>query len=131
MATRTGLLAMKQITECIPIVTVSDIAKSMSFYTDTLGFRIDFDAGEVSGLLHGNVLIYLIAESSENKRKPAGSANLCFMVDEVDELYERCCAAGSEVLVKPGDRVYGQRDFAISDRDGNVLVFACGLASQV
>ena len=70
-----------------------------------------------------NVLIYLIAESSENKRKPGGSANLSFMVDEVDELYERCCAAGSEVLVKPGDRVYGQRDFAISDCDAQKVGF--------
>jgi len=29
------------------------------------------------------------------------------------------------VIVEPGDRDYGQRDFAIRDPDGNVLVFGC------
>ena len=70
-------------------------------------------------------MIYLIFESSENRRLPAGTANLNIMDDEVDDLFERCREAGAEVLVEPGGRVYGQRDFAISDRDENVLVFAC------
>jgi len=29
------------------------------------------------------------------------------------------------VIVEPGDRDYRQRDFAIRDPDGNVLVFGC------
>ena len=120
---------MQHISECIPIITIAEMERAKAFYSGVLGFRIDFDAGEVAGLLHGNVMIYLIAESSEHQRQPAGSANLNFMVDEVDGLYERCREAGVEVLVEPGDRVYGQRDFAIRDADGNVLVFACGSGS--
>lgn len=116
---------MNQINECIPIVTVSEIDQSKAFYAETLGFHVDFDAGEVAGMLHGNVMIYLISESSENRRQPAGSSNLNFIVDEVDDLFARCREAGAEVIVEPGDRPYGQRDFAIRDRDGNVLVFGC------
>jgi len=52
------------------------------------------------------------------------------MVDEVDELFSRCHEAGAEILIKPEDRAYGQRDFAIKDPDGNVLVFACGLDTR-
>ena len=120
---------MEQIKECIPIVTVSRIEQSKTFYTETLGFKVDFDTGEVAGLLHGNVMIYLVSELSENRRQPAGSANLNFLVDEVDELFCRCVESGAEILVIPEDRTYGQRDFAIKDSDGNVLVFACGLGT--
>jgi len=59
---------MNQITECIPILTVSEIDRAKAFFTEILGFSIDFDTGEVAGLLHGNVMIYLISESSENQR---------------------------------------------------------------
>lgn len=107
------------------MITVSAIDESKAFFLETLGFRIDFDAGEIAGLLHGNVMICLISESSENRRQPAGTANLNFMVDEVDDLFERCREAGAEIVVQPGDRPYGQRGFAIRDSDGNVLVFAC------
>ena len=116
---------MNRISECIPIITVSSVDEAKLFYTDALGFRVDFDAGEVVGLLHGDVMIYLISDASANRRQEAGTANLNFMVDEVDDLFEQCRAAGAEVLVEPGDRSYGQRDFAIRDHDGNVLVFGC------
>ena len=120
---------MTTVSECIPIVTVSDINSSKEFYVETLGFKVDFDAGEIAGLLHGSVMLYLIDQSSENQRQPAGSANLSFMTDEVDELCERCRRAGAEVFVEPDDRPYGQRDFAVRDRDGNVLVFACAVSA--
>lgn len=42
--------------------------------------------------------------------------------------------ANAEVIIEPGNRPYGQRDFAIKDADGNVLNFACdvrqGLSSH-
>ena len=120
---------MKQIKECIPIVVVSRIEQSKTFYTETLGFTVHFDTGEVVGLLHDKVMIYLVSELSEHRRQPAGSANLNFLVDEVDELFCRCVESGAEILVNPEDRTYGQRDFAIKDSDGNVLVFACGLGT--
>ena len=116
-----------KISECIPIVSVSCIETAKSFFVDLLGFTVDFEVDAVVGLLHGSVLIYCIAENSENNRQPAGSANLNFMMDEVDELYSRCLAADVEILVEPDNRTYGQRDFAVRDQDGNVMVFSCGL----
>ena len=116
-----------KISECIPIVSVSSIEAAKSFFVDLLGFTVDFEVDDVVGLLHGSVLIYCIAENCENNRQPAGSANLNFMVDEVDELYSRCVAAHVEILVEPDNRTYGQRDFAVRDQDGNVMVFSCSL----
>ncbi len=118
---------MKNINECIPIVSVSSVENAKVWFSELLGFRLDFDAGDVIGLVHGEILKNCIAESSHNNRQPAGSANLNFFVDEVDELYAKCVAAGVEVSVEPEDRSYGQRDFSIHDPDGNVFVFACSL----
>jgi catechol 2,3-dioxygenase-like lactoylglutathione lyase family enzyme len=121
---------MKTITECIPIIPVNDLTRAQGFYAETLGFSVDFDFEDVVGLLHGSVLIYLISAASPNCRQPAGSANLNFLVDEVDELFDRCKEADTTILVEPEDRPYGQRDFAVKDPDGNVLFFACGLEEQ-
>jgi catechol 2,3-dioxygenase-like lactoylglutathione lyase family enzyme len=113
--------------ECNPIITVSDITAAKSFYVDVLGFSVDFDTGEVLGLLKDDVLILLISQDSENVRQPPGSSNVSFLTSEVDQLYRNCVAANAEVLVTPGDRPYGQRDFAIRDPDGSVLSFGCAL----
>ena len=116
-----------KISECIPIVSVSSIEAAKSFFVDLLGLTIDFEVDAVVGLLHGSVLIYCIAENSENNRQPAGSANLNFMMDEVDELYSRCVTAHVEILVEPDHSTYCQLDFAVLDQDVNVIVFSCGL----
>ena len=113
--------------ECNPIVTVSDVTAAKRFYVDVLGFSVDFDAGEVLGLVKDEVLILLISQDSENVRQPPGSSNISFLTDEVDLLYGNCAVANADILVEPGDRPYGQRDFAVRDPDGSVLSFGCAL----
>ena len=105
------------------------IDNARKFYVDVIGFSIDFDAGDVVGLLKDEVLIMLISEKSENVRQPAGSSNVSFLTYEVDALYDRCVAARADILVAPGDRPYGQRDFAVKDPDGSVLNFGCAVTS--
>ena len=126
---------MKVVNGCIPVLTVSSIEQARSLYVDVLGFSVDFEfspdgAGQGSvtkfvGLLHGDVMIHVIEESSDKARQPAGSGNISLFVDEIDELFTSCRRNGVTVIVEPGDRVYGQRDFAIRDDDGNVLTFGC------
>jgi catechol 2,3-dioxygenase-like lactoylglutathione lyase family enzyme len=111
--------------DCNPIITVSDIQEAKNFYIDVIGFDLDFDSGDVIGLVNSNVLILLIDQESENVRQPPGSSNISFLTDEVDSLFSRCASAKVDVIERPADRPYGQRDFAIRDRDGNVLNFGC------
>lgn len=119
---------MSELKECIPIITVRDPKQAAKFYVDVLGFRLDFEVGApafVTGLLKDSVQVMLVGANSMHVRQPPGTANLSFVADEVDALYSACRAAAVEVIVEPGDRDYGQRDFAVRDPDGNVLVFAC------
>ena len=113
--------------ECNPIITVRDLDVAKQFYVEVLGFSLDFDAGDVLGLLKDEVLVLLIDRASENARQPPGSSNISFLTDEVDSLHAKCASAGVAILVVPEDRSYGQRDFAVRDPDGSVLSFGCVL----
>ncbi len=119
---------MTRFQDCIPIVTVRDRERSQQFYVGVLGFTLDFETGApglVSGLYKDAVQLMLIGAESPNARQGPGTANVSFFTDEVDDLFAACRDAGAEVLVEPADREYGQRDFAVRDPDGNVLVFGC------
>lgn len=119
---------MARLVDCIPIITVRDVARATRFYVDVLGFTLDFETGApdfVAGLFKDEIQVMLIGSTGVNVRQEPGTANLSFFADEVDELFSTCRDAAAEVIVEPGDRDYGQRDFAIRDPDGNVLVFAC------
>jgi len=110
-----------------PVLTVERLADATAFYCGVLGFQLDFDAGDVAGLVRDGVLVLLIDAESPNARQAAGSGNVSFLTTEVDALHRRCRTAGADIIVEPGDRPYGQRDFALRDPDGNVLVFGCAL----
>jgi catechol 2,3-dioxygenase-like lactoylglutathione lyase family enzyme len=119
---------MAQFKECIPIITVRELEEAKDFYVDVLGFRLDFEAGApdfVAGLFKDAVQVLLIGADGANVRQKPGTANINFFTDEVDELFAICRESGVEVVIEPGDRPYGQRDFAIRDPDGNVMVFSC------
>ena len=121
---------MAQFRDCTPIITVSDLAKAKGLFVDTLGFGVDFETGPpgfVTGVVKDSVQVMLIGADGVNARQRPGTANVSFLTDEVDELFEACRTAGIEVIVAPADRDYGQRDFAIRDPDGNVMVFGCPL----
>jgi uncharacterized glyoxalase superfamily protein PhnB len=38
---------------------------------------------------------------------------------DIDALYERCAAAGADIMDKPHDTDYGSHDFALRDPEGN------------
>ena len=111
-------------TSLTPIFSVSDLSKSIEFYTKTLGFQIDFIYGEpqfYAGLFKDNVKLHLV---SKNLRQPAGSGNLSILTNEVDDLYEKLVDSKVEIIVPPDDRDYDLRDFSCKDLDGNIIVFS-------
>ena len=121
---------MANFQDCTPILTVRDLERAKRLFVDVLGFRLDFEVGApdfVAGLFKDSVQVMLIGADGVNVRQAPGTANVHFLTDEVDDLFSTCREAGLEVLVEPGDRSYGQRDFAVRDADGNVLVFGRAL----
>ena len=116
----------------VPIFAVSDMTESKAFYVENLGFEIDFVYGDpefYAGLIKDDLELHLIADSSPNAKQPAGNGYLSILTDEVDDLCQKLIAADIEILVPPGDRDYGLRDFNIEDPDGNVLIFSTPVKS--
>ena len=109
-----------------PILTVRDVSRSIDFFVNALGLKLDFVYGEPSfyaGLYSTELEINIINENYSNARQPAGKSNLSILVDEVDNLYNNLKERGVEILIAPEDRDYGLRDFSCTDPDGNIFNF--------
>jgi uncharacterized glyoxalase superfamily protein PhnB len=106
------------------VFVVRDVASSLAYYHDVLGFHVEFTHGEpifYAGLERGGVIIHLQA-ATDAERQP-GQAAVYIFVRGVDALYDELRSRGARVLGEPTDYSYGMRDFAINDLDGKQLAF--------
>lgn len=104
-----------------PELAVADVPAAVDFYTSKLGFTPGFTWGEpvvMAGVNLGETQVFL----SRGTPGPRGCA-LRFVVGDADALFEFQRANGVEVVVPPGDREYGLRDFSVRDLDGYELGF--------
>ncbi|MBB4397612.1 VOC family protein [Bradyrhizobium sp. ERR14] len=110
------------------VFVVSDIAASLAYYRDVLGFEVTFEYGEplsYACLCREEVALHLLA-AARTKRLP-GQGGLCIFVRDVDLLYAELSGRGARPINQPEDRDYGMRDFDILDADGNQLTFGMGI----
>jgi uncharacterized glyoxalase superfamily protein PhnB len=106
------------------VMCVANIARSLVWYRDALGFDVSFQYGEptfYACLCRDNVSIHLIAQ--EQARRAAGQGALCVFVSDVDALYADFIARAANIPKPPQDYDYGMRDFIMNDPDGNQLTF--------
>ncbi|HEX5727054.1 MAG TPA: VOC family protein [Longimicrobiaceae bacterium] len=104
---------------------VGDVLAAADFYTTRLGFTLNFTWGEpatMAGVTLDQVQLFL----EQGTPAPQG-CSVYFVVGNADELHEFHRAGGVEVVVPPGDREYGLRDFTVRDPDGNHLSFGHNL----
>jgi catechol 2,3-dioxygenase-like lactoylglutathione lyase family enzyme len=104
-----------------PSIFASDVDAAVAFYTAKLGFRVGFTWGEptqIAGLNLGSVQIF-VERATPN---PTGCL-LYFVVGNADQLYEFQRDSGVEIVIPPGDREYGLRDYRVRDLNGYELSF--------
>ncbi len=107
--------------ELCPTLAVTDIMAAADFYTQKLGFNLNFTWGDppaFAGVMLGRVRIFL-ARATPNPNE----CSLCFMVANADELYAFHRANGVEIVEPIDDRQYAIRDYAIKDLYGYRLSF--------
>ena len=103
---------------------VSNLEKSLDFYSRVLGFAIEFRYGTpavYAGLSWRGVHLHL--GSAYPYKNNTGHGNLYIQCPDIDRLYEKLDAAGVDFYSRIADRPYGMRDFAIKDPDGNQIGF--------
>lgn len=116
-----------RLTAICPIFQVTDLKRSIDFYTRALGFELGWTAGEPpdrASLCRGAVEITIETDPSPVR----GQAYV--YVDGVDAFYASAAAAGANISVPVADRFYGMRDGRILDPDGNELHVGQPLGEQ-
>ena len=109
-----------------PALTVNDIATSLEWYQDILGFVLD-EKWEHDGALAGatikagNVELILVQDDwaqGKDRRKGQGVRLYCDTVQDVDDLAGQIKARGGALSKEPKDDPWGTRTFALEDPDG-------------
>lgn len=105
-----------------PVLASLDIARSVAFYGDQLGFTSLYAEQGVYGVvMRGAVSLHFWACG---ERHIAENTSCRVRVDGIDALYADCVA---RAIVHPNaplaDKPWGSREFAIVDPDGNLVTF--------
>ena len=113
-------------------LTVREIAKSLAWYCDVLGFTIDqkyeregklvtasLKAGDISILLNQDD-----GKKGSDRVKGEGFSLQFTTAQSVDEIAARIKAAGGTLDSEPADMPWGARVFRIPDPDGFKLVIS-------
>lgn len=110
-----------------PLLLVRDMARSLPFYRDTLGFDLVQKAEDGNRIFwcrlsRGNASLML--QQAEPHETPAASQaiSLYFLCDDVDPLYDELTARGLR-LDKPSVAYYGMKQLHIPEPDGHALCF--------
>ncbi|MFO0956586.1 MAG: glyoxalase superfamily protein [Isosphaeraceae bacterium] len=111
----------------VPVLKVSDLDRSLAFYTGTLGFSLVWRSGQDGGgenaMLKAGVASLLLTTGTHLGDPPLFTGSLYFAMKEVDAYYDRLRGRVEEVWPLEAME-YGQREFGIRDPDGYMLAFA-------
>ena len=111
----------------IPEVVISDMDRSMAFYT-SLGFVqdqvgiVDDKGTQWYSLVMGEARVWLLREDTVegfDTSKPRGQGvHLYLTVDDVDGLYNKLKASDAKIVREIETQWYGLREFIVADPDG-------------
>ena len=120
-------IAKSRIKKMSPQLLVSDLDSSMEFYTEKLGFDVEFRYEDFySGIIKEGCSIHLklgnpVREERQNKRDNE-DLDIVFSVQGIEDLYEEYSARSVEFTQPLRDMAYG-KEFYVVDPDGYLLGF--------
>ena len=110
-----------------PILTVTDIERSVRFYTEVLGFVVDEKFNSESGTLQGVMLKAGVCRlglsqddwaKGRDRQRGVGVRVWCTTAQDIDAFARRVKADGYKLTQEPADQPWGGRSFALDDPDG-------------
>jgi uncharacterized glyoxalase superfamily protein PhnB len=109
-----------------PSFTVDDVAKSLAWYRDVMGFTVGKrweNKGELMGVeLSAGPVTFMIGQDDWSKgrhrTKGAGFRIYCDTTQDVDRIAEGIKARGGTLAEEPRNQEWGARSFSVQDPDG-------------
>jgi uncharacterized glyoxalase superfamily protein PhnB len=115
-----------QVTGLAAVLHVSDMATSLAYYRDKLGFAVQFtweDPPRYVCLCLGDAAVHLNAYAP-----PAAPSIVCIFCKGVDALHADLAARGANIVRPVATEPYGMCEFLVHDPDGHRLVFGQGVS---
>lgn len=127
-----------------PYLMVKDMAKTLDFYQNALGFKIGMQMpGPGGAIMHaeiehkGKVIIMCAPEGAHgttNKCPASGGfeapSSMYIYVDDVDAAFERAKVAGASVVSPPEDMFWGDRICRLTDPSGYPLMLGTHIGEE-
>lgn len=110
--------AARKLAHSVPILRVNNLAVSLAYYTNTLGFKVDWDYGGFASVSRDRCSLFLC----EGGQGHAGTW-IWVAVDDSDLLFEEWKASGAHIRQPPTNFPWGSRELQLQDPDGHVLRF--------
>ena len=107
------------------VLAVNDLDLSANFYEDKLGFETIW-SGEGWHFLKRESFVVMLGECSDDRSAFETKNHSYFAyidVKNIDELYDEFVNKGVEILAKPENKLWNQREFAIRTIDGHRIMF--------
>ena len=114
------------------MIVVSDMARSVRFYRETLGIPLKFESPDWTEFATGSTTLALHGggvpreyHDTGDQSKTAGSCSIGFSVDDLDKTYEDLKAKGVRFVMPPTAREGQGIKLAVAiDPDGLPISFA-------
>ena len=109
----------------IVMLGVRDLSRSVGFYRDKLGLKVQFQSSEFAFLDAGGVTLALALPLAQalggSSAKIGGASELVFAVDDVQGAYEALSAKGIKFIREPHNVTGAQWAANFEDPDGHEL----------
>ncbi len=120
-------------------ITVKDLAKSLAWYQDVVGFTVDRKIerdGKLRGiaLSAGNVKISINQDDGAkgwDRIKAEGFSLLIRTEQNIDEIAQRIKEKGGTLDLEPTDMPWGARAIRLRDPDGFKFSISCNLPPKI
>ncbi|CAH0247726.1 MULTISPECIES: VOC family protein [unclassified Chryseobacterium] len=114
-----------------------DIQQTVAFYEKAIGLTAQWYTEDFAELSGDSITIAIGSTRTmklfgENSIEPAGGKNTIieFMVDNVDEEYERVKSITRDIIQEPTTMPWGNRSLLFSDPDGNLINFFTPVSAE-
>jgi catechol 2,3-dioxygenase-like lactoylglutathione lyase family enzyme len=107
-----------KLAQVTPILRVKEIEVSLAYYTEKLGFTMDWRANDFLSVSRGKCHLFLTADAQGHF-----GTWIWVAAEDTERLYAEWTASGAILRQGPTNFPWGSLEIQVADPDGNVLRF--------